>query len=650
MLSNESQHIKDRNGADLLEASLAGESKHEKDKYEYVVGIDFGTTYSGVAYSRVGDEDHLGRPVVFDIGRWPRHTAHVLSKIPTRSVYRHGELIKWGDQALNYKEREDVEILTMYKLLLSENNLYVDVPTLPLGFNITRVIADYLRELYHHTYNTLCKVKGKKMDKSKVRFCLTVPAVWTEKAKIIMRNAAIEANIINVSDHQDRLLLVGEPEAAALYCNTMLEQYDLKHGDTFLICDAGGGTVDLVVYRINNKPEGQKYLIEVAAGDGGLCGSVNLDQKFKLYVTEQVRYLTGLDLDEDELVYIVKDFITTHKENVTYPEDYATELSRRPIDEDDAIAIKLPFRFGDFETDTNITLYIADGHLNIPIREVRRVIFDPVVNEVLDLIRAQCHGVEKLDAIFLVGGFGQSDYLIGKIQATFSEKVGIIARPEFGQMAIVRGAVFMGLTPLSVKERVIRRTYGYQCALVYDEIADSGRPKVEKDGAAYCNGRFLPYASKGDVKGIDYSVSVQFAGYYRDKKQSIRLFAYDGENDQIPRYTDDERVQEIIKFDIVMPELPDVHPDKTVDIIVRFFLYQTEIKLEVTIEHTKKVYTGLYPRETGSIANFIGRLRVTDNTNDIGIESSYEQHLRRPNHENESEIGIIGNISEAHPQ
>lgn len=130
----------------------------------------------------------------------------------------------------------------------------------------------------------------------------------------------------------------------------------------------------------------------------------------------------------------------------------------------------------------------------------------------------------------------------------------------------------------------------------------------------------------------------------------LGLFAYDGENDQIPRYTDDERVQEIIKFDIVMPELPDVHPDKTVDIIVRFFLYQTEIKLEVTIEHTKKVYTGLYPRETGSIANFIGRLRVTDNTNDIGIESSYEQHLRRPNHENESEIGIIGNISEAHPQ
>lgn len=242
----------------------------------------------------------------------------MLSKIPTRSVYKHGELIKWGDQAINSKDKEEVEILTMYKLLLSEGDRYADVPALPPGLNITRVIADYLRELYYHTYDTLRKVKGKQMDKSKVRFCLTVPAVWTDKAKIIMRDAAIEAGIINANDHQDRLLLVGEPEAAALYCNTKLEQYELKHGDTFLICDAGGGTVDLVVYRINDEPEEQKYLIEVAAGDGGLCGSVNLDKNFKIYVDEQIKKLTDLDLTEKELADIVKEFITTHKVRINF--------------------------------------------------------------------------------------------------------------------------------------------------------------------------------------------------------------------------------------------------------------------------------------------------------------------------------------------
>src|SRR5579864_3174404 len=38
-------------------------------------------------------------------------------------------------------------------------------------------------------------------------------------------------------------MLITEPEAAALYCATLCRQVDLKVGNRFLICDAGGGTV-----------------------------------------------------------------------------------------------------------------------------------------------------------------------------------------------------------------------------------------------------------------------------------------------------------------------------------------------------------------------------------------------------------------------
>lgn len=199
----------------------------------------------------------------------------------------------------------------MYKLLLCENK-YANVPPLPQKLNITKVIADYLRELYGHTCKRLRDNYGE-IDESKWRFCLTVPAVWTEKAKIIMRDAAIQAGIVDVSDPQNRLLLVSEPEAAALYCNVNLAADELKHGDTFLICDAGGGTVDLAAYRINNEPEDEKYLIEIAAGDGGLCGSVNLDQRFKKYVIDQVKTLVDPALTKYELKKIVTEFITEQK-------------------------------------------------------------------------------------------------------------------------------------------------------------------------------------------------------------------------------------------------------------------------------------------------------------------------------------------------
>jgi len=38
-------------------------------------------------------------------------------------------------------------------------------------------------------------------------------------------------------------MLITEPEAAALYCATLCKEVDLKIGNRFLICDAGGGTV-----------------------------------------------------------------------------------------------------------------------------------------------------------------------------------------------------------------------------------------------------------------------------------------------------------------------------------------------------------------------------------------------------------------------
>jgi hypothetical protein len=55
-----------------------------------------------------------------------------------------------------------------------------------------------------------------------------------------MRDAAIKAGLIDEGDHRDRLMLISEPEAAALYCEKKCEQFNLRHGDKFMICDAGG--------------------------------------------------------------------------------------------------------------------------------------------------------------------------------------------------------------------------------------------------------------------------------------------------------------------------------------------------------------------------------------------------------------------------
>jgi len=72
----------------------------------------------------------------------------------------------------------------------------------------------------------------------RLSYVITVPAIWTDSAKALTRQAAEQAGI-----KKENLDLIIEPEAAALYCATLCLEADLRDGDRFIVCDAGGGTV-----------------------------------------------------------------------------------------------------------------------------------------------------------------------------------------------------------------------------------------------------------------------------------------------------------------------------------------------------------------------------------------------------------------------
>lgn len=100
--------------------------------------------------------------------------------------------------------------------------------------------ADYLTEIRQHIMNEfLPSLYGEVFLRHQpISYVITVPAIWSDKAKYLTGQAASRAGISN-----ERLVLITEPEAAALYCVTVCEEGDLLVGDQFLICDAGGGTV-----------------------------------------------------------------------------------------------------------------------------------------------------------------------------------------------------------------------------------------------------------------------------------------------------------------------------------------------------------------------------------------------------------------------
>lgn len=62
---------------------------------------------------------------------------------------------------------------------------------------------------------------------------------------------------------------------------------NLSVGDTFVVCDAGGGTVDLISYTIDQlHPVLQ--VKEAAPGSGGLCGSTYLNRRFQEFLESKL--------------------------------------------------------------------------------------------------------------------------------------------------------------------------------------------------------------------------------------------------------------------------------------------------------------------------------------------------------------------------
>ena len=104
-----------------------------------------------------------------------------------------------------------------------------------------------------------------------------------------------------------------------------------------------------------------------------------------------------------------------------------------------------------------------------------KAIFDPVVDEVVALVRGQITATQKkVKAVLLVGGFGQNAYLRETIRASIDPNIEVMQPPN-GWTAVVRGALMKGLSQLEpytekvkVTARSARKHYGTEIMSRYD--------------------------------------------------------------------------------------------------------------------------------------------------------------------------------------
>lgn len=148
-----------------------------------------------------------------------------------------------------------------------------DAPPEYPGKSAVEIVADYLTEVRKHIWKGIAVQYGEALFASLPKeLIVTVPAVWSERAKDLTLKAVGKAKFDAKS-----ISIVTEPEAAAVYTLRGMKEganrADVKVGDMFVICDAGGGTVDLISYKVTQVDPIFK-LEEAAVGSGDKCGKL----------------------------------------------------------------------------------------------------------------------------------------------------------------------------------------------------------------------------------------------------------------------------------------------------------------------------------------------------------------------------------------
>ncbi|CAG8471329.1 13538_t:CDS:2 [Gigaspora rosea] len=424
------------------------------------------------------------------------------------------EVLKWGEPALLYeqkKSRNSSKELQYYKI--ERFKLYLDdsnseKPWLPETLDYRKAITDYLKKLKGVIEETLDK-RWPGLRMSQVLFILCVPAEWPYSSLAI--NYRLDASLYS------HLEFTTEPEAAALHCLDVIKEHRLGDDDTFLVVDCGGGTVDLTMRTIIQKGNRLK---EETERTGDLCGSTFVDQEFIDFMGRVVGF-------------------TALQKFRTYAHGDLQRLVHRFF----CLTVKLPFT-GDIENFESIELdlerecpsliqyitgsertYLEENEWMIELDfESVKEMFDPTIDKIIKLINNQLLDLpnrRKCKAMFLVGGFSESPYLIKRVREKFQGRVPTIAFPRQPIAAVVKGAVKYGLNMGAVESRVLKWTYGVEIKVNFDIRNDPIRLRTN-DNSIW---KFDTLARRGTQVNVNETFQKEYVPINADQKLAIfRVF------------------------------------------------------------------------------------------------------------------------------
>jgi molecular chaperone DnaK (HSP70) len=470
-----------------------------------VLGVDIGTTRSAIAFS------HLHKGSVASVQRvshWPGSRQGDV-KIPTQIYYdSKGEPVRIGAETLE-TAREGWHLAKHFKLHLHPDTMKrkhnLAIEALPNGVTLMKIYVDFMCYLLKHTKTFFEEhvSQGKSVWEQyfpSMKVVIAHPNGWNVNEQDFLRRAAVTAGYVTSRNASSQIQFVSEAEASVHFCILHMNKYSaMKPGVAFVVCDAGGSTVDMTVYGVKFKAP-RLELEEKGASDCIQAGSIFVDQKAENYLRQ---FLQSTDLHEGTInKYVAKGM-----------QEFERTVKKA------------------FSGDEGQTITIA-GHYNNPSPAMKRgriqlesniieSFFKASVDEIISCMTKQMSGL-NIKGIFVVGGFGQNPYLRTTLKRRF-EPIEIFSVNDEDAKMVADGAV-VWFVMTSVTSRAARFSYGTQICELHDSSnrAHDGREVfLFPNGYPYVSGQWSEIAPRGAVIHANAAVRQSYSRKYKTSRPNL---------------------------------------------------------------------------------------------------------------------------------
>ena len=433
--------------------------KQKGSKYKVVVGIDFGFSGSGYAYSFMNKNKIYHSEIEgMDIDK----------KVPTEIILDDkNEILQFGAKCKEYLKDKGLNAGHYFKGI--KMHLY-QKQTIIKSYNSNKklplkiVIEKVLEKL-----KNLCIEQIKKsyisIEESLIKWVVIVPPIWGDFEKGIMMESCQNIGLIGDKDNES-LFFILEPEAAALYCSRNSAEIKdfLKVGKYYIICDLGEETGNIIVHLFGNN----SFLEEISPSCGGAYGANEIDKKFfrqiikELFGFENFNQLSQkykeLEIKED-LNEIYDDWLNLERDIKCFKEYCTWEKinnnERYPISciifedffEDISTLDELVQKYNDKLLDDNLKISIRSKRkwiLEFPYKIMNNLIKEHSEEICFEIKKVRSYSKLDLNTIIFVGRYCSNELIISKIKENLGKKY-VYIQPSNPSLAIMEGAVLFGL-------------------------------------------------------------------------------------------------------------------------------------------------------------------------------------------------------------